>query len=242
MHGEFTGEKPWGKLYIVATPIGNLDDLTFRALKTLEDVDHIACEDTRRTRNLLTKYGLKKNLISYFQPKEKQKVPLIINLLKKGKDVALVSDAGTPGISDPGFPLIREAIAQNIEVIPIPGVSALTTALSAAGLPTHRVLFVGFPPPRKEAMRKLLQSLWEEPGILVFYLPPRKLTVFFQLIQETLGERQVVIARELTKIHEEFLRGKPAELLSSLENKTIKGEATVLVGPKPKSKISRPAP
>jgi 16S rRNA (cytidine1402-2'-O)-methyltransferase len=236
MHAKSPGEKPCGKLYIVATPIGNLEDLTFRALKTLEEVDHIACEDTRRTRKLLTKYGLKKRLISYFQPKERQKVPLIINLLKEGKDVALVSDAGTPGISDPGFPLIREAIVQAIEVIPIPGVSALTAALSSAGLPTHRVLFVGFPPPKNEAMRKLLQTLKEESGTLVFYLPPRKLTVFCQLITEVLGERPVVIARELTKIHEEFLRGTPAELIPLLKNKAIKGEATVLVGPEPKSR------
>jgi len=234
MQGEPAGKKPSGKLYIVATPIGNLEDLTFRALKTLEGVDHIACEDTRHTRKLLTKYTLKKNLISYFQPKERQKTPIIINLLKKGKDVALVSDAGTPGISDPGFPLIKEAIMQDIKVIPIPGVSALTTSLSAAGLPTHRVLFVGFPPPKKEAMRKLLRSLEEESGTLVFYLPPRKLIVFCQLIQEILGERPIVIARELTKIYEEFLRGTPKELIPLFEKKTLKGEATILVGPEPK--------
>jgi 16S rRNA (cytidine1402-2'-O)-methyltransferase len=238
MQKDPSGEKHRGKLYIVATPIGNLDDLTFRALKTLEGVDHIACEDTRHTRKLLTKYGLKKSLISYFQPRERQKVPLIINLLKEGKDVALVSDAGTPGISDPGFPLIREAIGQGIEVIPIPGASALTAALSAAGLPPHRILFVGFPPPKQGAMRKLLRSLEEEPGTLVFYLPPRKLVLFCQLVQEILGERPVVIARELTKLHEEFLRGTPAELIPLLENKILKGESTVLVGPEPKSKSS----
>ena len=150
--------------------------------------------------------------------------------------MALVSDAGTPGISDPGFPLIREAIAQGIKVVPIPGVSALTTALSAAGLPTHRVLFVGFPPPREVAMRKLLQSLREEPGTLVFYLPPRKLLVFCQLLQEVLGERPIVIARELTKVYEEFIRGTTAELIPLIKNLTIKGEATVLVGPEAKSR------
>jgi 16S rRNA (cytidine1402-2'-O)-methyltransferase len=236
MSGEPAGEKPYGKLYIVATPIGNLEDLTIRALKTLARVDHIACEDTRHSRKLLTKYNLKKNLISYFQPKERQKIRLIISLLKERKDVALVSDAGTPGISDPGYPLIREAITQDIEVIPIPGASALTASLSAAGLPTHRVLFVGFPPPKKEAMRKLLRSLEEEPGTLVFYLPTRKLTVFCQLIQDVLGERPVVIAREITKIHEEFLRGTPGQLIPLFEKTTIKGEATVLIGPKPKSR------
>ncbi len=238
MQGDPVGEKPYGKLYVVATPIGNLEDLTFRALKVLECVDHIACEDTRHSRKLLTKYNLKKRLISYFQPKERQKIPIIINLLKEGKDVALISDAGTPGISDPGYPLIKEAIDQNIGVIPIPGASALTTSLSAAGLPTHRVLFVGFPPPKKEAMRKLLRSLEVETGTLVFYLPPRKLSEFCQLIQEVLGERPVVIARELTKIYEEFLRGTPEELIPLFDKKTIKGEATVLVGPKSKSRIA----
>jgi len=235
MHGEPARNKPLGKLYIVATPIGNLEDLTFRALKILEEVNHIACEDTRRTRKLLTRYNLKKNLISYFQPKEKQKIPQIIDILKGGKDVALVSDAGTPGISDPGFPLIKEAIIHGINIIPIPGASALTAALSAAGLPTQRVVFIGFPPPKKTAMKKLLQSLIDEAGTFVFYIPPRKLVVFCQLIQEILGERPVVIARELTKIHEEFLRGTPAELVPLLENKTVRGEATVLVGPIPKS-------
>jgi 16S rRNA (cytidine1402-2'-O)-methyltransferase len=235
MQGESGRDKSEGKLYVVATPIGNLEDLTLRALKILEEVDHIACEDTRRTRKLLTKYNLKKNLISYFQPKEKQKIPLIISLLKKGRDVALVTDAGTPGISDPGFPLIREAIAYGFKVIPIPGVSAVTAALSAAGLPTHRVLFIGFPPPKKKAVKKLLLSVKEEIGTLVFYIPPRKLVVLCQLIQEILGERPVAIARELTKLHEEFLRGTPAELIPLLENKTLKGEATVLVGPAAKS-------
>jgi len=238
MPSESSDDTSYGQLFIVATPIGNLEDLTFRALKTLKKVNHIACEDTRRTRKILTKYNLKKILISYFQPKERQKIPKIINLLKEGKDVALVSDAGTPGISDPGFLLIREAIAQGFKVIPIPGVSAATTALSAAGLPTHRVLFIGFPPPKREAIKKLLQSLKNEAGTLVFYIPPRKLALFCQFIQEVLGERPVVIARELTKIHEEFLRGTPEELLPLLENKTLKGEATVLVGPESKSTSS----
>ncbi|MBN1224027.1 MAG: 16S rRNA (cytidine(1402)-2'-O)-methyltransferase [Candidatus Aminicenantes bacterium] len=235
MKEESSSGQPFGKLYVVATPIGNLEDLTFRALKILKDVPYIACEDTRRTLKLLTKFNLKKHLISYFQPKEKQKIPKIIRLLKEGTDVALVSDAGTPGISDPGFPLIREAIVQNIEVIPIPGVAAVTAALSAAGLPTHRFLFVGFPPPKKEAMSNLLRTLKEESGTLVFYLPLRKLLLFCKLIQEILGERPVAIARELTKIHEEFLRGTPEELINLLSKRNLKGEATVLVGPSSKS-------
>jgi 16S rRNA (cytidine1402-2'-O)-methyltransferase len=229
-----------GALYVVATPIGNLKDLTFRALKILENVQFIACEDTRQTKKLLNAYNLKKELLSYYQPKEKQKIPQIIKRLKKGEDVALVSDAGTPGISDPGFPLIREAISHGIRVIPIPGVSAVTAALSAAGLPTHRFLFLGFPPPKKEATKKMLLSLKDETGTLVFYLPPRKLPSFLLLIQEILGERQIVYAREMTKIYEEFARGTPIELIRSLKKISHKGEATILIGPKESKKNRKP--
>jgi len=225
----------FGILYVVATPIGNLEDLTFRALNTLESVQFIACEDTRQTKKILTAYNLKKELFSDYQPKERQRIPRIISRLKRGEDVALVSDAGTPGISDPGFPLIREAINQGIRVVPIPGASAATAALSAAGLPTHRFLFLGFPPPKRAATKKLLLSLKDETGTLVFYLPPRKLPVFLVLIQETLGERQIVFAREISKIYEEFIRGTPKELILSLEKISDKGEATILIGPPEKS-------
>ncbi len=225
-HGD---NSSFGKLYIVGTPIGNLEDLTIRALKILKDVHVIACEDTRHTRKLLTRYDIKKKLISYFHPKEAQKTPQIIGLLKEGNDVALVSDAGTPGISDPGFPLIREAINKGIGVHVIPGVSALTAALSGAGLPTHRFLFLGFAPPKAAAARKLLDSLKKEASTLVFFLPPRRLLVFLKDIQESMGARQVVVAREMTKIYEEFLRGTPEELKSQIGEKTLKGEATVLI-------------
>ena len=221
--------KPSGDLYIVATPIGNLEDLTFRALRTLGEVQVIACEDTRQTRKLLNKYSIKKKLISYYHPKESQKIPQIISLLKQGKDVALVTDSGTPGISDPGYPLIREAITQEIKIIPIPGPAAITAALSVAGLPTHRFLFLGFLPPKKEATKKLLDSLKNEKATLVFYLPTRKLLPFLDLSRETIGNRQIVIAREMTKIYEEFLRGTTEELLKKLEGKKLKGEATVLI-------------
>jgi 16S rRNA (cytidine1402-2'-O)-methyltransferase len=222
---------------VVATPIGNLEDLTFRALRTIKEADWIACEDTRQTRKLLIKYQLKKRLISYYQPKEREKIPRIIKLLREGQDVALVSDAGTPGLSDPGFPLIREAIKENIKVIPIPRPSALTAALSASGLPTHKFLFIGFPPPKKTATRKLLLSLKEEEGTLVFYLPLRRLSSFLRMIAEILGSRQVVIAREMTKIHEEFLRGIPEELTERLRMRKLRGESTILVqGLKKKSR------
>lgn len=229
MQGENSALKPSGDLYVVATPIGNLEDLTFRALRTLGEVSVIVCEDTRRTRKLLNKYSIKKKLISYYHPKESQKIPQIISLLKQGKDVALVADSGTPGISDPGYPLIREAITQGIKIIPIPGPAAITAALSVAGLPTHRFLFLGFLPPKKEATKKLLASLKNEKATLVFYLPTRKLLSFLDLTRETIGNRQIVIAREMTKIYEEFLRGTTEELLKKLEEKKLKGEATVLI-------------
>ena len=229
MQEENSALKPSGDLYVVATPIGNLEDLTFRALRTLGEVSVIVCEDTRRTRKLLNKYSIKKKLISYYHPKESQKIPQIISLLKQGKDVALVADSGTPGISDPGYPLIREAITQGIKIIPIPGPAAITAALSVAGLPTHRFLFLGFLPPKKEATKKLLVSLKNEKATLVFYLPTRKLLSFLDLTRETIGNRQIVIAREMTKIYEEFLRGTTEELLKKLEDKKLKGEATVLI-------------
>jgi 16S rRNA (cytidine1402-2'-O)-methyltransferase len=236
---ENPGSKSYGRLFVVATPIGNLEDITLRAMQTLKKVSFIACEDTRQTRKLLNKYSFKKDLISYFQPKEKQKIPMIIDLIKQGKDAALVSDAGTPGLSDPGYPLIKEAVSQGIKVIPIPGVSAVTSALSAAALPTDRFLFLGFFPPKKEAGRKLLFSLKSELSTLIFYLPTRKLPSFLMLVKEILGERQIVVAREMTKIFEEFLRGTPSELIVKIKDRTIKGEATVLIKKSEKKKSKK---
>jgi 16S rRNA (cytidine1402-2'-O)-methyltransferase len=218
-----------GILYIVATPIGNLEDITLRAVRVLKEVEAVACEDTRQTAKLLNKYEIRKRLISYFQPKEKQRVPEIMSLLKAGKDIALVSDAGTPGISDPGFPLIREALKEGVRVVPVPGPSALAAALSAAGLPTHRALFAGFPPPKSEATRKFLVSIKDEEATLIFYLPVRRIPEFLHLILDTLGDRRTVIAREITKIHEEFIRGTARELLETASKRTFKGEATVLI-------------
>jgi 16S rRNA (cytidine1402-2'-O)-methyltransferase len=216
-------------LFVVATPIGNLEDLTFRALRVLKEVEAIACEDTRQTLKLLSKYGLHKKLISYFQPREGQKIPQILRLLLAGKDVALVSDSGTPGISDPGFRLIREAIKAGITVIPVPGPAALIAALSASGLPTHRFLFLGFPPASKEKAKKWLLSLKEEEGTLIFYLPMRRIDDFLGLVIEILGNREVVIAREMTKVYEEFIRGEAQKLRDEISGMVKKGEATVLV-------------
>lgn len=222
-------ENTGGLLYIVSTPIGNLQDITIRALDILKSVSVIACEDTRQTQKLLYKYDISKKMISYFHPRENQKVPLLLGYLRAGRDVALVSDAGTPGVSDPGYPLIKRAIEEGIRVIPIPGASAVTASLSAAGLPSHRFIFLGFPPPKKGATRKQLESLENETGTLIYYLPPRKLESFLSSIAEILGARQVVVAREMTKLHEEFLRGTAEELIEMLTEVQHKGEATVLI-------------
>jgi 16S rRNA (cytidine1402-2'-O)-methyltransferase len=223
------GAGPKGRLFVVATPIGNLEDVTLRALRVLGEVEAVACEDTRQTLKLLNRYGIRKRLISYFHPREGRKVPEIVALLKSGKDVALVSDAGTPGISDPGFPLIREALKEGLPVVPIPGPSAAAAALSAAGLPTHRFLFAGFPPPKNAGLRKCLRKLKDEEATLVFYLPTRRVAEFLEAVVSELGDRRIVLARELTKVHEEFLRGTAAGLLGDLGSRSLKGEATVLV-------------
>ena len=224
---------PAGTLYVVATPIGNLEDITLRALRVLREVEAIACEDTRRTGLLLARYEIKSRMISYYEPREGRRIPQLIALLKEGRDVALVSDAGTPAISDPGFKLVREAVREGLRVVPIPGPSALAASLCAAGLPTNRFLFVGFPPPKEGALRKTLAGVAEQEGTLIFYLPGRKMAGFLAAVLETLGDRDVVIARELTKIHEEFVRGKCSALAESAVGREFKGEMTVLVSGKP---------
>jgi len=218
-----------GKLFIVATPIGNLEDITIRALKILREVSFIACEDTRQTIKLLNKYKIKKRLISYYQPKEEKKIPYIISLLEKGYDGALVSDAGTPGISDPGYKLVARALEKNIKIVPVPGPTALITALCASGMPTDRFLFIGFPPKKESALKKLLDSLKEEKGTLIFYQSVKRLVSFLEKVNQVFGNREIVIARELTKIHEEFLRGKVEEIIPQLKDKIIKGELVILV-------------
>jgi len=222
-------DSPSGILYVVATPIGNLEDMTFRAVRVLREAAAVACEDTRQTLKLFTKYDIHVRLISYYQPREGQRIPSILALLREGKDVALVSDSGTPGISDPGFRLVREALRAGVRVVPVPGPSALVAALAASGLPTHRFVFLGFPPPKKEKRRKLLESLRSEEGTLVFYLPTRKLGEFLRAAEEALGARDAVVARELTKVHEEFIRGSLTGLLERLESLELRGEATILI-------------
>jgi len=220
-----------GTLYIVATPIGNLEDITYRAVRILGEVDQIACEDTRQTRKLLERYGISKPLISYHEHNERTRAQELLRDLLAGKNIALVSDAGTPLIADPGYRLVTEARTQGIPVVPIPGPSALVAALSVSGLPTDAVHFGGFLPARKTQRRKLLEELKSSPATLVFYEAPHRILESLDDVAELLGPRPVTLARELTKIHEEFLHGTASELKTGLAGRpAIKGEITLLIG------------
>lgn len=217
----------YGKLYLVATPIGNLDDITFRALNTLKQVDLIAAEDTRHTLKLLNHFEISKPLISYYKQIEKSKSNILISKLLEGKNIALVSDAGAPGISDPGEEIVKVAIENNIQVIPIPGACAFVNALIASGLNTKEFSFIGFLSAQKKEKREKLEELKYETKTLIFYEAPHKLLGTLSTICELFGDRQVVLAREITKIHEEFIRGKISEVLENIGEP--KGEFVVLV-------------
>jgi 16S rRNA (cytidine1402-2'-O)-methyltransferase len=218
-------------LYIVATPIGNLEDLTLRALRVLGEVDLIACEDTRHTRKLLTHYHIQTPTLSYHEHNERQRTAEILSKIESGLTVALVSDAGTPLISDPGFSLVSEAIARGIQVVPIPGPSALITALSASGLATENFLFAGFLPAKPGARRTRLAELARLQTTLIIYEAPHRIEQTLADALEVLGDRRCALARELTKLHEEFLRGSLAEVLEKLKATTVKGEIVLLVAP-----------
>lgn len=218
-----------GTLYLVATPIGNLADITHRALQVLRDVDLIACEDTRHTRKLLQHYGIETKTISYHEHNEQQRAAELIELLKQGSDVAVVSDAGTPAISDPGFRLVRTAIENDVTIVPLPGPSALVTALVAAGLPTDEFFFGGFLPSRTGARRGRLDELRNVPGTLVFYEAPHRLAASLKDARDMLGEREAVVARELTKLHEEIRRGRLSELAEHYSTVEPRGEIVLLI-------------
>ena len=218
-----------GALYIIATPIGNLEDITLRALRILKEVDLIACEDTRHTRKLLAHYQISKPTVSYHQHNERERAAELITRLEAGLNIALVSDAGTPLISDPGFHIVDEAIDRRIPVVPIPGPSALVTALSAAGLPTGEFAFVGFLPSRGAARRARLKELADVRSTLIFYEAPHRIKATIEDARQAFGERECVVARELTKLHEEFLRGRLSDI--AIPEGSARGEIVLLVGP-----------
>ncbi len=218
-----------GKLYLVATPLGNLEDITQRALRTLAQVDLIAAEDTRHTLKLLNHFGIRQKMISYFEHNERERTEEIINKLLSGLNIALVSDAGMPGISDPGYPLVAEAVKQGITVVPIPGASAVITALAASGLPTNSFWFEGFLPRKDKERTAILSELAEMKGTLIFYEAPHRLRATIQSIYQVLGDREAVLARELTKVHEEFIRGNLSEIINWVENNPLRGEFTILI-------------
>lgn len=218
-----------GTLYIVSTPIGNLEDITLRALDVLKSVDIIAVEDTRRSLKLLNHYGISKPLISYWKEKERARSDKIIEKLLSGQSVALISDAGTPGISDPGTVLIKRAIQASIHIISVPGPTAFTAALSVSGLRTDEFTFVGFLPSKKTHRLNALKSLCLESRTLVFYEAPHRIIRTLMDMNDTFSGRHIVVAKEITKIHEEVVRGSIPEVLSTLQNTTIAGEYIIIV-------------
>ena len=218
-----------GTLYIVSTPIGNLADITFRAVETLKSVTFIAAEDTRRTRKLLNHFDIKTKLISYYEHNRFARIPQILQHLESGKDVAVVTDAGTLGVSDPAYKLIRSVIQVDVRVEPIPGPSAFLTALVASGLPTDRFLFVGFLPPKK-GRRKKLSDLASHEATLILYENPKRVVKTLSDIATFLGDRPAVVGRELTKVHEEIIRGTISELLSYFSQESPRGECVIMIG------------
>jgi 16S rRNA (cytidine1402-2'-O)-methyltransferase len=222
---------PTGCLYLVATPIGNLEDITLRALRVLKEADLIACEDTRQTQKLLRHYAIHKEMVSYHEHNELTRAPELVIQLEEGAQVALVSDAGTPVVSDPGHRLVVLCLRHHIPVVPIPGPSAFVAALAASGLPTEEFLFVGFLPSRAGARRKKLDALKSEPRALVLYEAPHRLADTLSDAADILGSRHAVVAREVTKIHEEFLRGSLGELRDAARKRAPRGEITLMIGP-----------
>jgi len=216
-----------GKLYLVATPIGNLEDITLRAINILNEVDLIAAEDTRHTLKLLNHLKIKKTLVSYYKQNEKNKSEILINELLSGKNIALVSDAGTPAISDPGYEIVKSAIKNNIEICPIPGACALINALICSGMETKEFSFIGFLSTNKKEKKEKLEELKNDKKTLIFYEAPHKLKNNLEIIKGILGDRNIVVARELTKIHEEIIRGKISEILERIEEP--RGEIVIII-------------
>jgi 16S rRNA (cytidine1402-2'-O)-methyltransferase len=225
-----------GRLYVVATPLGNLEDLSPRALKTLKECALIACEDTRRTGALLRIHGIRTPMTSFFEHNEKDKGETILDALAQGKDVALVSDAGTPCISDPGYRLVRDARARGIEVLPVPGPSAVVTALSVSGLPSDRFLFVGFLPSRPKQRRTAIEELRDERATLIFYESPQRASDTLGDLLEAFGDREAFLCREATKLHEEYRKGTLSSLRLVLDKRDrVRGEVVLVVAGAPQA-------
>ena len=219
-----------GKLFVVGTPIGNLEDITLRAIRVLKEADLIACEDTRRTQQLLNHYQIHTPTLSYHEHNEMTRAPELVIKLAEGNNIALVSDAGMPVVSDPGFRLVHLAVRHAIPVVPVPGASAFVAALAASGLPVDKFRFLGFLPSKKAARRRVLEENKSSTKTLVFYEAPHRILEMLRDVRDILGERDVVLAREVTKVHEEFWRGTVSALLERAKGKAIKGEITLLVG------------
>tara|TARA_B100000927_G_scaffold44729_1_gene32076 strand:+ start:12553 stop:13245 length:693 start_codon:yes stop_codon:yes gene_type:complete len=219
----------FGKLFVVGTPIGNLADITYRAVDTLNSVDFIFAEDTRVSKKLLNHYNIDKKIYSYHDHSKDSEVEKLTNLLESGNDVALISDAGTPTVSDPGYRLIRECVKKGVDIVPIPGPSAVTAALSVAGLPSDSFTFVGFLPQKKGRIKKIEQLSEINNTIILFESPHRLLKTLNQLF-EILGNRQVAIGRELTKLYEEIIRGNLKDVIQEFSKKSVKGEIVIMIG------------
>ncbi len=224
-----------GTLYIVSTPIGNLEDITLRALRVLREVQLIAAEDTRRTKKLLNAYQIRTPLTSLYDHNELEKSNFLISKISDGMNMAYVSDAGTPGISDPGYILVNRAIENHIKVVPVPGISAVIAALSVSGLPMDNFVFNGFLPSRANKKRQFLESLKDESRTMVFYESPNRLVSTLRDIEKIMGNREVVVSRELTKVFEEILRGDVRKIMDSLQERVVKGEITLVVAGKEKT-------
>lgn len=220
-----------GTLYVVSTPIGNLEDLTYRAVRVLSEVDIVACEDTRHTQKLLNHYGIKTKTVSYHEHNERDRAGELLTSLQSDLDVAIVSDAGTPGISDPGFRVVRMALEAGMRVVPVPGPTALVSALVASGLPSDEFFFAGFLPARSGARRTRLADLAAIPSTLIFYEAPHRIVASLEDARKILGEREAVVARELTKLHEEVLRGRLSELVEKFSKaaQEPRGEIVVVI-------------
>ena len=220
---------PSGTLYLVSTPIGNLEDITLRALRVLKEVDLVAAEDTRQTRRLLTHYNIQTPLTSYFEGNQQVKGAKLIERLKTGETIALVSDAGTPIISDPGYPLLRGCIDAGIPIVPIPGASAVVTAASISGLPLHNFTFEGFLSPKSGKRKRQLSVLADEQRTLILFESPHRLRRFLEDVLEVMGERDIVVTRELTKRFEEVFRGNVSEALEKFQDTEPRGEFTIVI-------------